>query len=199
MDNSLLAVRDINHKYIVVESLLSTEYNIVSAEEECLPIGFKNIDDWLDKRKASKHSKHMRKWMQVCGCGKTEDFIRITHAATLNDTFWVKQDREPLQWENVSLYRNKFNEAISRMVFADAGQCYISLDGVAPEFSTEGSFRKCWQREGNDIFLYKRGQTGARNVGLEPYCEMLGAEIAGKICHDAVSYTTVMLHDELDG
>ena len=73
-----------------IESLLSTEYNIVSAEEECLPIGFKNIDDWLDKRKASKHSKHMRKWMQVCGCGKTEDFIHITHAATLNDTFWVK-------------------------------------------------------------------------------------------------------------
>lgn len=179
------------------EGLLSETYTIVAADEKRLPIGFKSIEDWMNNRKGSKHNEHLRKLMQMCGCEKTEGFIRITHAATINDTFWVKQESESLCWNDVSLYRNKFNEVISKLAFEGIGLYGIQVSSTSPEFSTEGSFRKCWQREGNDIFLYKRGKTGARNVGLEPYCEMLGAEIAGKICHDAVAYTTVMLHDEL--
>lgn len=84
--------------------------------------------------------------MQMCGCEKTESFIRITHAATINDTFWVKQDHESLCWNDVSLYRNKFNEVISKLAFEGIGLYGIQLSSTSPELSTEGSFRKCWQR-----------------------------------------------------
>ena len=180
-----------------IDGLLSEKYDVVFAEKESLPIGFRTIEEWINNRKGSKHNEHLRKLMQMCGCENTEGFIRVTHAATINDTFWVKHESEDVTWKNVSLYRNEFNEVISRLAFEGVGLYGIQLSSTSPELSTEGSFRKCWRREGKEIFLYKRGQTGARNVGLEPYCEMLGAEIAQLICKEAISYSTVMLHGEL--
>ena len=38
------------------------------------------------------------------------------------------------------------------------------------------------------------GSSGARNAGLEPYCEILGAELAGKLLSEAVSYALINMH-----
>lgn len=51
-------------------------------------------------------------------------------------------------------------------------------------------------REEDGIYLYKRGSSGARNAGLEPYCEILGAELAGKLLSEAVSYALINMHGE---
>lgn len=40
------------------------------------------------------------------------------------------------------------------------------------------------------------GSSGARNAGLEPYCEILGAELAGKLLSEAVSYALINMHGE---
>ncbi|MBP1592210.1 MAG: hypothetical protein ILP22_09245, partial [Oscillospiraceae bacterium] len=69
-----------------------------------LPIGFEDINSWLDSRKSSKHNAHLQKLMRQMGCDDNEGFIRTTHAATINDTFWMKTDKETLTWEQVSLY-----------------------------------------------------------------------------------------------
>lgn len=73
------------------------------------------------------------------------------------------------------------------------------MSETSPELSTDGSFRKCWMREDNgQIFLYKRGSDGARNAGLEPYCEVMASEVAQRILgQDAIPYQLVRLHGEL--
>ena len=166
-------------------------------ETDSLPIGFKYIENWLENRKASKHNAHLRRIMADCGCDKTEGFIRVTHAASINDTFWVKAEDEDISWEQVSFYRNNFNEVISRLAFEGVGLYGIQMNLTSPELSTDGSFRKCWAKEDGEIFLYKRGSSGARNAGLEPYCEVLGAEIANRLIQNSVSYKLVRLHGEL--
>lgn len=183
--------------FLMEEGILSDKYSIVSAEKEQMPIGFQDIESWLANRKGSKHNEHLRTLMKLCGCEKTEGFIRITHAATINDTFWVKRDTESATWSDISLYRNPFNDVISRLAFEGIGLYGIQLSSSSPELSTEGSFRKCWRRENDEIFLYKRGQSGARNMGLEPYCEAMGSEIAGLVCKHSVPYQIVRLHGEL--
>lgn len=168
-----------------------------------LPFGFSNINTWLDGRKASKHNLHLSKIMKMLGCFDNEGFIRVTHAATINDTFWVKSDTEQLSWEQISLYRNEFTETVSRLAFEGVGLYDAVFSSSSPELACEGSFRKCFRKEasvgewGSDIFIYKRGGEGASNAGLEPYCEVLSSEIAKIICHSAVSYELVTLHDKL--
>lgn len=167
-----------------------------------LPIGFKDINVWIESRKGSKHNAHLQMLMKQLGCDDNESFIRITHAAAVNDTFWIKSERENVSWEQISLYKNQFTEAISKLAFEGVGLSDISFSSTSPELTCEGSFRKCFRKEkqtgeyGSDIFLYKRG--GEIGNGFEPYCEMLASEIAKIISPDnAVSYELVRLHGKL--
>ena len=167
-----------------------------------LPFGFDDINTWIDSRKSSKHNAHLQKIMRQMGCDDNEGFIRTTHAATINDTFWIKSDRESLTWEQVSLYSNQFTEAISRLAFEGVGLYVADFSSTSPELACEGSFRKCFRKEdrlgrfGSDIFIYKRGNE--YGAGLEPYCEMLASEIAAVISPDNyVPYHTVLLHGKL--
>lgn len=183
-------------RFSITDSGFGNTYSFQKHTEEHLPIGFDYIEAWLDNRKASKHNTHLRQIMKDCGCDRTEGFIKVTHAASINDTFWIKEEQEDVHWQDVSFYCNEFNEVISKLAFEGIGLYGIKLSNTSPELSTDGSFRKCWMREEDGIYLYKRGSSGARNAGLEPYCEILGAELAGKLLSEAVSYALINMHGE---
>ena len=183
-------------RFSITDSGFGNTYSFQKHTEEHLPIGFDYIEAWLDNRKASKQNTHLRQIMKDCGCDRTEGFIKVTHAASINDTFWIKEEQEDVHWQDVSFYCNEFNEVISKLAFEGIGLYGIKLSNTSPELSTDGSFRKCWMREEDGIYLYKRGSSGARNAGLEPYCEILGAELAGKLLSEAVSYALINMHGE---
>ena len=42
----------------------------------------------------------------------------MTHALSLNDTFWVKEESEMLCWDEVSLYWNEFDALIAQAAFS---------------------------------------------------------------------------------
>ena len=168
-----------------------------------LPYGFDGINSWIENRKSSKHNTHLKEIMKELGCYSNEGFIRITHASTINDSFWIKSDTEKISWEQVSLYRNQFNEIVSKLAFEGVGLYEAILSSTSPELACDGSFRKCFRKEnstgqfGSDIFIYKRGSEGSSNSGLEPYSEMLSSEIAQIISPSSVSYELVTLHNQI--
>ena len=181
---------------IVSDGIIGKEYSI-DKQYDTLPYAFESIEGWIEGRKASKHNRHLRELMAQCGCEKVEGYIQVTHAATLNDTFWIKTDKEDVTWQKISLYRNEFNETISKLAFEGIGLYGIQMSSTAPELTTSGMFRKCWKREGDEIYLYKRGSSGFANAGLEPYCEAMASEIAVLLCKSAISYDKVVLHGEV--
>ncbi len=167
-----------------------------------MPIGLKDIDAWVDNRKASKHNAHLQNLMMRMGCHDIEGFIKITHAASINDTFWIKSVDDETTWDQISLYQNQFTETISKLAFEGVGLYDGGFSTTTPEFTCDGSFRKCFRKEpftgkfNSDIFLYKRGEEYGK--GLEPYCEKLASEIAAHISPDNhVPYDLTMLHDKL--
>ena len=161
-----------------------------------LPTGKFEINEWLEDRKAFKHNHHLKRLMENCGCETTEGFIRITHAASINDSYWLKKDDEEISWDDVSFYRNEFNDTVSKLAFEGLGLYGIQMSSTSPELTTDGSFRKCWRKEDGNIYLYKRGTSGAYNAGLEPYCEALASEIINYADPESVRYTVVKLHKE---
>lgn len=60
------------------------------------------------------------------------------------------------------------------------------------EPTTDGSFAKCWIREGEhfpgDIKMLKRGGSGFANFGLEPYSEYYASQLVSRFTNNYVNY-----------
>ena len=162
-----------------------------------LPLGCEDFEEWINNRKAAKHNRHLANLMERIGCLETEGFINLTRAASLNDTFWVKLETDSGKWKDVSLYSNGFTELISRLAFLGYGipdEKFSLTKATTPELGMEGSFPKCFKKEDNGIFLYKRGRENYTNGGLEPYAEVLSSEFAKAFCLEAVKYELASIY-----
>ena len=138
------------------------------------PIGLQSLTAWLEKRKAPKHRKHIEQLLEQYGCVGLEEFLHVTHALSLNDIFWVKNEAETLGWDEVSLYRNEFDALIAQAAFSGVISVE-SLSSTSPEFGTDGYYAKCWVREPDGIYLYKGGSD---TYEIEPMSEFLACQLA---------------------
>jgi len=75
------------------------------------PIGFKDIQLWLAGRQAPKHRAHIAELLRQCGCYNLDGYLRITHALTLNDTFWVKPTDSTLK----DVCADKYSKSVWRI------------------------------------------------------------------------------------
>lgn len=171
-------------------------FSLKQADTDRLPFGFVNADFWIENRRAPKHRKHIKELLATCGCNDLEGFIRFTYCASLNDTFWIKPADSMVQWKDISLFENEFDETIAKLAF-DGGLMGEQFSSPTPEFGTDGSFAKCWKRYGNDICLLKQGSEGAVNAGKEPYSELYTYELSRQICTNSLEYDVVKLHGKI--
>ena len=172
-------------------------YSEVKRFETYLPYGFTNVNDWIDGRAIAKHRTSIEKLMRKLGLTTRHDFIGTVRCLSLTDIFWMKREDEALTWNDVSLYRNPFNNDIARISLDGTGMYGRQNSLTSPEFATSGSFAKCWVREGEQISLLKRGSTGYANAGFEPYSEKLASGLLEAAKVDHVPYSLVRFHDKL--
>ena len=92
-------------------------YVLVDQLDSYLPYGFAGIDDWIDGRQIAKHRTSIQKLMRELGLNTRHDFIGMVRCLSLTDTFWMKRADEDLTWDDVSLYRNPFDDVIARIAF----------------------------------------------------------------------------------
>lgn len=175
------------------------DYTYVEVEQQdaYLPIGFISIDDWIDGRQIAKHRVSIEKLMRELGMNTRHDFIGMARCLSLTDTFWMKRADEDVSWDEVSLYRNPFDDVIARIAFDGTGMYGRQNSPTSPEFATSGSFAKCWVREGDAISLLKRGSEGWANAGFEPYSEKLASDILDAAHINHVPYEVVNFHGKL--
>lgn len=139
------------------------------------------IDRWLSSRCAATYNFRVASLYRRFEIDEADRFIHRTHAASLNDTFWVKAEDEDLSWAEVSLYRKQcYDSSISSFCLGDRidwGDGTEPDFSAAPELLTNGSFRRGFQKDGDDIFFFKRSS----DIGVEVYSEILASEVAQKI------------------
>lgn len=181
------------------ESFDLDEYVYAQVErfDSYFPHGFVDINDWIDGRQIAKHRVSIEKLMRELGLNTRHDFIGMARCLSLTDTFWMKRADEDLRWDDVSLYRNPFDDVIARIAFDGTGMYGRANSPTSPEFATSGSFAKCWVREDGQISLLKRGSEGYANAGFEPYSEVLAADLLAAAKVDHVPYSIVRFHGKL--
>ena len=172
-------------------------YTEVDRLDAYLPYGFIDINDWIDGRQIAKHRVAIERLMRELGLTTRHDFIGMARCLSLTDTFWMKRADEDLSWNDVSLYRNPFDDVIARIAFDGTGTYGRANSPTSPEFATSGSFAKCWIREGDRISLLKRGSSGYANAGFEPYSEKLASDLLAAAHVDHVPYEIVRYHGTL--
>ena len=105
----------------------------------------------------------------------------------------MKRQGDALDWPDVSLYTNPFNEVISEAAF-DGTISETDFSSTSPEFGTDGYYAKCWVREESGIKLYK---SGSAFLEIEPLSEFLASQLAEVICWQAVQYDLDYYHGKL--
>lgn len=183
--------------YAEEKGLVDFSYKEVERFDDYMPHGFIGIDDWIDGRQIAKHRNAIEKLMRELGMTTRHDFIGMVRCLSLTDTFWMKREDEALTWNDVSLYRNPFDDVIARIAFDGTGMYGRQNSPTSPEFATSGTFAKCWIREEGWIFLLKRGSSGAANAGFEPYSEKLASDLLDTAKVDHVPYEVVMHNGKL--
>ena len=98
-----------------------------------------------------------------------------------------------MKWEDVSLYRNDFDEVIAQLAF-EGGNSKMVFSSTSPEYVTDGTYAKCWIREKDNIYLLK---TGFHREGLEPFSEYYASQIAEIMCRESVKYSIGKHHSKL--
>lgn len=157
------------------------------------PLGFRDLQSFLEHRRAPKHRKHIERLLQDYGCSDLEGFLRVTRAVSLNDTFWVKEADSNLSWSAISLYDNPFDEIVAEAAL-NGNFSQESFSSTSPEFGTDGRYAKCWKRESSGIWLYK---TGSDTFGLEPLSEALTTQVSQILCPYSIPYHLSFYHDRL--
>lgn len=181
----LLMNKDVIVAHFHVDEFIDS-VEIDSAEME-LPDWMQNLRTFITNRRAPKSRENIEQLLKESGCDTIKGYLDISHALSLVDTFWVKPKDSKLVWEDVSLYTHKFNETIAKTAF-EGGQHGRHLSDTSPEYGTGGSFAKCWIRENDSIKLLKRGSSGARNAGLEPYSEFYASQLVKEFTDSYVDY-----------
>lgn len=169
------------NKYEVLLEFVILEENGFEVAEEVKvyrkPFWINDLTEFLMSRRAPLRRKNMSELVKKYECDTLKGFLNFTHALSLNDTLWVKdKDDKELEWKDMSLYRNKFDEAISQIAF-NGGAYGDEFYNLTPELSTTGQFAKCWIRDEKDVYLIKRGSEEGKVAGLEPYSEYYGSQI----------------------
>lgn len=77
-------------------------------------------------------------------------------AVSLQDNYWVKLETDKETWKDVDLRTNKLNEIVAQVSLHGSS---LSLQGslATPELTGQGAYAKAWKREGDSLWLYKRG------------------------------------------
>jgi len=171
--------------------------NILYTNEECnhlMPLDMEctgeGILKWLERRVIPKNRTFVDQILKTLGLSHndTKGIIDVCKGLSLNDSYWIVPEEFEGTFEQYNLYDNRFSEMLALVAYTGAGQTNQAFT-TSPELTTNGMLPKAWRFiEGEGIYLYKGGTSGASNAGREPFCEYYASQIAETMGLNAVHY-----------
>ncbi len=145
---------------------------------------------WLQHRVIPKNRTFVDEILKTLNLsvGNTKGIVDICKGLSLNDSYWIVSKGFDGSFAQYNLYENRFSELLSLVAYTGIGQSK-GVFSTSPELTTNGMLPKAWRLiEGDGIYLYKGGSSGAANTGNEPYSEYYACQVAQAMGLDAVTY-----------
>ena len=177
-----------------IEGLKAEIHEINHAERSRFPLDMEvngtGLLKWLQRRVIPKNRAYVAEILKTFGLSvnDTKGIIDVCKGLSLNDSFWVVPQGFAGTFSQYNLYENRFSEILSLVAYTGIGQSDAAFT-TSPELTTNGMLPKGWRFiEGDGIYLYKGGTSGAANTGNEPYSEFYASQIAQAMGLHAVLY-----------
>ena len=177
-----------------LEGLVAEIVTVNKDMEHLMPLDMECTDEgiikWLERRVIPKNRTFVDEILKTLGLSHhdTTGIIDVCKGLSLNDSYWIVPDGFDGKFSQFNLYENRFSEMLALVAYTGAGQSREAFT-TSPELTTNGMLPKAWRFiEGDGIYLYKGGSSGASNTGREPYCEYYASQIAEVMQLNAVHY-----------
>lgn len=133
---------------------------------------YNSIIRFLSSRILPLDRENAKKILNALGYEQTQEpsykakIAENCRAVSLQDTYWVKSDKESISWKDVDIMQNHLNKVLMQVALKGdsltiTGKCHT------PELTTNGAYAKCWKRENKDLYLYKKGKNGESRIEVE--------------------------------
>lgn len=179
--------RDIDGVFVRDLELTDGASGLLPLDMECSEQG---VAKWLKRRTIPSNRAYVQNFLSKLGLNEknTKGIIDFCKGLSLNDCYWVVDERFDGKFADHNLFDNRFSNTLSLIAFTGYGSNVRSALRSSPEFTTGGMLAKCWRRVDGKIMLFKSGTEGFANSGNEPYCEYYAAQVAECMNIDAVKY-----------
>ena len=162
-----------NKTYIMLKDVPVLEiedYRCKILNYELLPISLRypdvNYDDvmhgWTEKRTMNIGRTNAKNLLVGFRISQSNPYMiaRLFHFASLSDCYWMKDAEETFTWEQVSLFENPWEKAVTSTALLGTNQTFRTLVQKVhtPEFTAQGMAAKAWIREADGLYLYKVGK-----------------------------------------
>ena len=172
------------------KELLRFEKDVVTQvfEPTLIPLYFlyhKDIISWIESRAIDGSRANSRQIKRATGVSLYNDFeaaMRV-HAATITDSYWIKEDNETITWEDVRFHENRF--AKLALTGKDFDLIFQEEDAKTPELTNIGNKEKCWEFEDGTWWLYKNESED------EVFNELFISELGKGLGFNMATYTYV--------
>lgn len=120
-----------------------------------------NLLGWLQNRCVDSHRRNSRLLKRALRLSEKDDeeIVLEVNAASITDTYWIKDEESPLTWEQVNFKKAEF----SSLALIGTYNYYFTAEQAktkkTPELTNIGSFEKCWRVRDGEWWLYKEGNT----------------------------------------
>lgn len=124
-----------------------------------------NYDDimhgWTEARSMNIGKTNAKKLLAGLRISQSNSYLiaKICHFASLTDCYWMKDENENIFWEDINLFKNPLEKAISSTTLLGTPLAKINNQKIhTPEVTAQGMAAKAWIRTDSRLCLYKVGK-----------------------------------------
>lgn len=127
---------------------------------DLLPLYLMRIKDaksWLETRAIDSHRANSRLLKKALRLSEKDDISTVLYvnAATITDTYWVREIGSSLKYEDVRFNKDYFSNLALRGLYSSFNSAAKRKDTKTPELTNIGSFEKCWKLRDGKWWIYK--------------------------------------------
>lgn len=181
---SIYKIIDIKYAPLIIYKELKENKDITSI-----------LNDWYKGRGIPSLRDDLDLLLTRLNITSPEILLNKAYALSLTDQYWVKPSTSNIRHEDINFFDHSFKD--SEFIEATFGSHSFSntkISLISPNNTTDGRLKKTWIIENNIRYLLKGGY---KEVGLQPFNEVLATMICEKLGFNHVPYTLEVINNKI--
>lgn len=169
-------------------------------DEEHVPLGVPSrkgvidrglLNDWWTSRSIPASRSGIKQALDKLNITATQKLLEKSFGLSLSDQYWIRSEKDNLNWDDVNFFHNQFSEDVGNLLFNIEFE-KEKFDLMSPDNTSDGWLKKKWKIKNGDRVLIKSGSGATQQ---EPYNEVFASKICEQLGIPHIPYS-LMIQDD---